>query len=75
MVWPDDIRPLDRHDGLWAGLACVLLLGILALMLGCSSPTRGKVGPMSSPSWKWSEPFYAPHGVNVACGAGGKACG
>ena len=48
-----------------------IMLAALLLLSGCSRPTPAP----SPPPWSWSEPFYAPPGANVACGAGGKACG
>jgi len=46
----------------------VLFVSLL-LLSGCCAK---KAPP--EPAWKWSKPFYAPPGMNVACGAGGKAC-
>lgn len=60
---------MRRFAAIVLALLAVLAGAALGMfVLGCRSQEP------SPPSWRWSEPYYAAPGTNVACGAGGKAC-
>jgi hypothetical protein len=76
MVWPDDLRPLERKDGIYAALACVLLLGLIVLMLGCARPKSAPLPTIPQDGHDYRVPAWNVGGrLIVGCGAGGKACG
>ena len=59
-----------RHFAASVLAALALLVGVASACALCSCAPHK---PMN-PAWKWSQPYYAPPGANIACGSGGKAC-